>query len=79
MMDHSVTTRTNIWMKIALKNNLFSKQNVFYCFTPKTFQNTAKMMFMSMQMIYDKMHFDTIALRQKNAIWNVDGCNILSV
>ena len=32
-----------------------------------------------MQMISDKMHFDIIALWQKNAIWKVDGYNILSV
>ena len=31
---------------------------------------------MSMQMISDKMHFDAVALRPKNAIWKVDGYNI---
>ena len=34
---------------------------------------------MSMHMIPDKMHFDTIVLRPNNAIWNVDGYNIRSV
>ena len=32
-----------------------------------------------MQMISDFMHFDTITLRQKNAIWKVDSYNIRSV
>ena len=32
-----------------------------------------------MQMISDFMHLDTIALRQKNEIWKVDGYNIRSV
>ena len=34
---------------------------------------------MSMQMISDKMHFDTITLRPKTAIWKVEGYNIRSV
>ena len=32
-----------------------------------------------MQMISGFMHFDTIALRKKNAIWKVYGYNIRSV
>ena len=32
-----------------------------------------------MQKISDFMHFDTIALSQKNATWKVDGYNIRSV
>ena len=39
------------------------------------FQNTAKLMSMSKQMISDKMQFNTIAFRQKNAIWKVDVYN----
>ena len=34
---------------------------------------------MNMQMSSDKMHFDAVALRQKNAIWKLDGYNIRSV
>ena len=46
---------------------------VFLSLSPKNipiniFQYTPKLMSMSMQMICDKMHFDTIALRQKNAV-----------
>ena len=84
-VDHFVATRTKIRMKIALKKLFLQKQTICYFFSPKTcittkvFQNTAKLMSISMQMISDKMHFDTIALRQKNAIWKVDGYNILSV
>ena len=49
----------------------FNKSISKYC--------TTKLKSMSMQMISDKMHFDTVALRQKNAIWKVEGYNIRSV
>ena len=39
----------------------FSPQKNYVCFL----QNTAKLKSMNMQMITDKMHFDTIAFRRK--------------
>ena len=44
------------------------------CFSPKlrnttkVFKNTANLKCMIMQIISDKMHFDAVALRPKNAI-----------
>ena len=70
-----VTICTKTALKIALKK-LFFQKNWFFkflspelCIKIKVLQNTAQPKSMSMQMISGKIHFDTIALRQNNAIW----------
>ena len=50
------------------KKDLFNFFSPKLCNTTKVFQNTANLKSMSMQMISDKMHFDAVALRPKNAI-----------
>ena len=85
LVDHTVVIRTKTCMKIAFKERFLPKiafldiscQN--YAKTSQVFQNTAKLKSITMQMISDFMHVHTIALRQKNAIWKVDGYNIRSV
>ena len=73
-VNHIVTIRTKIWMKIAFKKPFLQKMifNFFFslklCNTTKVFQNTANLKSISLQMISDKMHFDAVALRPKNAI-----------
>ena len=54
-----------------------SSQN--YAKASLVFHNIAKLKSITMQIISDFIYFDTIALRQKNAIWKVDGYNIGSV
>ena len=74
LMDHTVHRRTKTCVTIAFKQRFLPKfafldissQN--YAKTPQVFQNIAKLKSMTMQIISDFMHFDTIALRQKNSI-----------
>ena len=55
-----------------------SSQN--YAKASQIFQNIAKLKSVTMHMISDFMHFDTIAFRQKKkSVWKVDGYNIRSV
>ena len=86
LVDHTVHIRTKTCMKIAFKQCILPKiAFLLYIFLPKTMpkhqvlQNIAKLKSIIMQMIFDFMHFDTIVLRQKNAIWKVDGYNVRSV
>ena len=61
-------------MKIAFKECFLPKiafldiSSPNYAKTSQVFQNIAKLKSIIMQIISDFMHFDTIALRQKNAI-----------
>ena len=85
LVDHTVHIRTETCMKIAFKQRFLPKlaflgissQN--YAKASQVFHNITKLKSITMQMVSDFMHFDTIALRQKIAIWKVDGYNIRSV
>ena len=75
LVAHILDFCTKTCMKIAFMQHLLPKiafldissQN--YAKTSQVFQNIAKLESMTMQMISDFMHFDTIVLRLKNAIW----------
>ena len=74
MVDHTVHIRTKTYMEIVFKERYLPK-NAFldtsskhYAKTSQVFQNIAKLNSITMHMISDFMHFDTITLRQKNAI-----------
>ena len=85
LVDHNVHIHIKTCMKIAFKQCFLpeiafldvSSQNSAK--TSQIFQNIAKLKSMTMQMISDFMYFDTIGLRQKNAIWKVDGYIIILV
>ena len=78
LVDHTFPIRTKTCIKTVVKQRFLPKiafldissQN--YAKTSQVFQNIAKLKFMTMQMISEFMHFDSSALRQKNAIWKVD-------
>ena len=74
-----VTRKTCSPQNVALEQKKKKKKQQQQQQKKKKNQNTAKLMSLSIQMISDKMQFDTIALRQKNAIWKVDDYNIISV
>ena len=77
LVDHTVHIHTKTYMKFVFKQ-CFLKKKAFLDISSQNcakasqiFQNIAKLKSITMQMISDFMHFDTIALRQKK-------CNLKS-
>ena len=71
LVDRTVHIRTKTCMKIAFKQRILL-QTAFldipsqkYAKTSQVFQNIATLKSITMQMISEFMHFDTLALRQK--------------
>ena len=85
LVDRTVHIRTKTCMNIAFKQRFFPRiafsdiSAKHYTETSQVFQNIAKLKSMIIQTISEFMHFDTIALRQKNTISKVEGYNIRSV
>ena len=85
LVHNTVHIGTKTCMKIVSKQR-FLPNFLFldilpqkYAKTSHVFQIIAILKSMTMQKIFDFMHFHTTALRQKNAVWKVDGYNIRSV